>query len=361
MTQYGQKVILLSDLVRKFCMKQGNIKQQNFLRQMEFASWAWKELFRTSVWEISTVVLDVDPVKHTICLPDNCERLVNISVMDRLGRIQPLTWNPHMSTVSLMCQKNSCACPNCGGVDTLCEAVGNITATQEQITVNGQEYTQVTYVRSNGCGSLEKEIHTFAFDPVSETVKAVVLNELLCEVEVNTNGCLLATKSNINALEVYAGYNAMVNNAYYPGVTGAVNPFRPLIPSPYNYFGYWNWNAASRDIIHIFRSSSRQTTYANCPEEAAKCGEEENEIKKVIVSFQAAADSGQGEMLIPEYAEMAVNVGMLYQQALFNPRDMDRNRTMEVKFNNAKKKVQSYLNPVRIDDIIKVQSNQRIW
>jgi hypothetical protein len=329
---------------------------------MEFAAWAWKELFRTSIWEISTVVLDVDPVKHTICLPDNCERLVNISVVDKLGKIQPLTWNPHLSTVSVMCQKNKCSCSSCGGSNTLCEAADNFSVTQESITVHGVDYTQVTYIRNNRCGALEKEIHTYAYDPVSASVKAVVLNEMLCEIEVDSNGCILATAPNINALEVYAGYNALFNNGFSNQFVGGVNPYRSLVPSPYNFYGYWNWNAASRDIIHIFRSARQKGTYVNCPEKVdSDCHHEENEIKKVIVSFQAAANSGSGEMLIPEYAEMAVNVGMLYQQALFNPRDMDRNRTMETKFNIQKRKVQSYLNPIRIDDIIKVQSNIRLF
>lgn len=363
MTQYGQKVLFLSELVRKFCLKQGNVKQVNFLRQLEFAAWAWKELFRTSVWELSTVVLDVDPHKHTITLPNNCERLINISVVDRYGNIEPLTWNQNMSTVSMLCQKNSCSCHKCGGQDTLCEALDNLTVVQEQITVNDTEYTQVTYIKNNGCGSLQKEIHTWAYNPSTEEVEAVVNNELLCTIEVNDKGCLLPTKPNILALERYCGYNSSLFNNGFCGIGFPyVNPYRSLIPTPYNFFGYWNWNAACRDIIHIFRSKNKNTLFvndqANCN---TTCGREENDIKKVIVSFQASANTDGIEMLVPEYAEFAVNAGMIYQQAFFNTRDGDRGGSLEAKWRKEQRKVQAYLNPVRMDDIIKIQTQPRLW
>lgn len=364
MTQYGQKVILLSEQVRKFCLKQGNVKQVNFLRQMEFAAWAFKELFRTSVWELTTVVLDVDPHKHTITIPDNCERLVNISVIDRFGQIQPLTWNPNLSTVDVLCQKNSCSCHSCGGHDTLCEALDNITVIQETITFGSRERTQVTYIKNNGCGSLEKEIHTWGYDPINEeTIQPIVLNELLCTIEVNDKGCLLPTKPNIDALQTYCGFNAsLFNNGYWGGAASGVNPYRSLIPTAYNFYGYWNWNAACRDTIHIFRSKRKNSIFVNDPANCESvCGKEENDIKKVILSFQTSANTEGVEMLIPEYASMAVDTGILYQQALFNPRDGDRSRAMETKWRTQQRKVQSYLNPVRMDSIRKVQSQPRPW
>lgn len=363
MTQYGQQVLFLSDLVRKFCLKQGNVKQVNFLRQMEFAAWAWKELFRKSIWEVKTVVLTVDPHKHTIQLPDDCERMVNISVLDRFNKLQPLTYNPHLSTVDMLCQKTRCSCTSCGGQDTLCEALDNLTVQQETIVVNDTEYTQVTYIRSNGCGALEKEINTFAWNPVTEEVEAVKNNVLLCTLEVNSNGCILPTRPNILALQDYCGFNAgAYNNFYANNYLGGINPYRSLIPTPYNFYGQWNWNAACRDIIHIFRSRKKNCTFVNDEQNCTtQCGGEQNEIHKVILSYQTSgAEPGQ-EIIVPEYSEMAVNMGMIYQQAVFNPRDRDTNGVMEAKWRKEKRRVEAYLNPVKMDDLRKLQTQQRPW
>lgn len=365
MTLYGQKVIYLSDLVRKFCLKQGNVKMTGFLRQMEMASWAWKELFRKSIWELTTVVLEVDPIKHTITLPDGCERMVNISVIDKFGKIQPLTLNPNMNTASVLCQKNACKCA-CGGTDTLCEALENITALQDTIVVNDHDYTQVTYIKSDGCGAIQKEVHTFGYNPETEEVEPVVINTLLCNIEVNSRGCILPTKPNILALQDYCGVNATcVSNAANPGCAwGAwqTNAYRSLVPAPYNYYGQWNWDAAARDTIHIFRSRRCNAVFVNDPNACnSMCGSEQNDIRKVIISYQTIGATEGVEILVPEYAQMAVDLGIMYQQALYNPRDGDRNGTRERQWNKGQKKVQAYLNPVRIDDMIKLQTNQRPW
>lgn len=363
MTQYGQQVLFLSELVRKFCLKQGNVKQTNFLRYMEFAAWAWKELFRKSIWEVKTVVLTVDPVKHTIQLPNDCERMVNLSVIDRFGKLQPLTYNPHLSTVEIKCQKTRCSCNNCHGQNTLCEALDNLTVQQETIVVNDTEYTQVTYIRSNGCGSLEKEINTFAWDAATEAVISVKNNVLLCTLEVDSAGCILPTAPNIIALQDYCGFNASCcNNFWGNNVLGWTNPYRAAIPTPYNFYGQWNWNAACRDIIHIFRSRKNNCTFVNDQVNCeTQCGNEVNEIHKVIVSYQTSGQEVGEEILVPEYAEMAVNMGMIYQQSLFNPRDMDRGGAMLAKWRGEKRRVEAYLNPVKMDDIRKLQVQARPW
>ncbi len=363
-TQYGQTVITISDLVRKFSLKQGNTKAINFIRNMEFASWAWKELFRTTIWEIKTVVIPVDHITNNITIPGDCERLVNISVVDRFGKIQPLSYNPNLSTVEIACQKTKCSCKRCGGNGTLCGAVENITTVQEEIVINGDPYTKITYIRADRCGDILKEEDVPVWDPTTSSVTRTTITTLICKVEVTEHGCIKPTAPNMNTLQQYLGLGngGMVNNLGNTWWGNGINPYRSLIPAPYNYYGQWNWNAACRDIIHIFRSAKRNCTFVNSQQEVNnECHGEENDICQVILSYQTIGVTSGEEILIPEYAEMAINTGMIYQQALFNPRDGDRNNAMLYKFRAEKKKVAAHLNPIRMDDIIKLQTQPHLW
>lgn len=361
MRLYGQEVHTLSEHVRKFCLKQGNVKQTSFLRQMEFAAWAWKDIFRTTIWEISTAVLRVDPKTHTIKLPGDCERMLNISVVDKFGQTHPLTFNPALNTAQILCEKPKCTCSECEGENTLCGAIDAMSVTQEQIEVNGQTYTEVTYIRNNRCGELQKEVHTWAYNPTTDAAEEVITREVLCNVEVTDKGCIAVTSPNIAVLRDNCGYDgSRLNNLWTNSYMGYVNPYRENIPIPFNFYGFFNWNAADRDIIHIFRSKIRRSYYVNDPERCNnECHGEENDIRQVIVSYQSNGSYSEGtEILIPEYATHAVDVGMLYQQDLFNPRSMDRGGAMSAKYSKEKRRVAQYLNPVRLDDIRKLQTQR---
>lgn len=367
--QYGQEVHYLSDYVRKFNLKQGNVKGIGFIRTMEFASLIWKELFRKSVWEIKTQVLTVDRVNHTITIPDDCERMINLSIIDKFGRQHPLTYNPEINTVVTTCQSNKCSCTNCNGQDTLCEAMDNITAVNEDVEINGEIYQKTTYMRGDG-NTIQREEHVPAWDATTEEVVYVTNRQWVCDIEVNERGCILPTAPNILALQTYCGYNgAYLNNGYNSrtngwGYGGYVDPYRSVAPVPYNFYGYFNWNAESRSIIHIFRTASN--IYLNNPK---KCAEDcvsypngvENEIHKVIISYQTAGSTPGSEILIPEYAVMAMDAGILWQQAIFNTRDGDRSRSAQHYFNERKMSMAKYLNPIRMDDIKKIQTNLRAW
>lgn len=363
--QYGQQVHYLSDYVRKFNLKQGNVKGIAFLRTMEFASEIYKQLFRKTIWEIKTQVLTVDRKTNTITIPDDCERLINLSVIDKYGRQHPLTYNPDISTVQTTCQQNKCSCTNCKGQGTLCEAMDNITAINEDVEINGEIYQKTTYMRGDGC-TIQREEHVPAWDATTEEVVYVTNRQWVCDIEVNENGCILPTEPNILALQTYCGYNgSCLNNGYnYDGLNwgygGYVNPYVSVAPNPYNFFGYFNWDAASRSIIHIFRTA--RNVYIN---KKGQCDQDcqglENEIHKVIISYQTIGYTPGSEILIPDYAIMAMDAGVIWQQSLFNPNDRDRGRTNQHYFNDRKSDMAKYLNPIRMDDIKKIQTNLRRW
>lgn len=358
--QYGVEVIPLSDIVRSLALKQGNTKSVYYIRNLTIAAEVYKELFRKTIWEIKTVVLNVCPRKGTITIPADCERLINISVIDKYHRIKPLSYNPNINTAEIRCQKNACSCTTCNGVDTLCGAVDNITMTTETVEIQGEDYTLTTWLRYDGSGAIQKQQRIPTLDASTNTVVYQETVETICNIEVNSHGCILPTAPNIDAFTTYCGYGGVINNGWDGLRCGwQTNAYRELVPASYNFFGQWNWNAACRDIIHIFHSRKRNCTFINEPDQ---CNDnEENDITKVIVSYQTNGETPGEEMLIPQYAQFAVELGVIFRQKKYNPRDGDKDESALRAYRREVTSVNKHLNPIRIDDMIKLQTTPHPW
>lgn len=348
LTLYGEQVIPLSKLVKDFCLKQGNLKETAVFQQLVYARWAWKELFRLSIWEIKNVVLDLNCRDQTIVLPNDCERMMNIYVLDRERKLQPLTCDPGISTVEINCIKPNCSCSNCNGEGTLCAAAeSGISYTTETVLIQGNPYTLSTWTRYGGSGAVQQEQSIPTLNANDNTVTYTTEISTLCNVEVTDKGCIKSTPENMELLRTHCGCDTFPErscgfrrNWYHHG----------LIPQPWNYYGYWNVNAADRSIIHIFRhDNGRNHNHGN-------------DINKVIVSYQTNGETSGEEILIPEYAQFAVEMGMLWQQKLYNPRAGNGDKEFaESKWLGAKTLVNKHLNPIRLDDLAKLQSQPRRW
>lgn len=349
---YGEQVVPLSKHVKEFCLKQGNMKETNLFQQLVYARWAWKELFRRSIWEVKNQVVDVDCKNHTLRLPSDCERLINISVIDKRGKLQPLTCDPGLSTIRINCIQPKCSCDKCHGEDTLCGAIdAAVTYTTETVIIQGSPYTMETWTRYSN-GAIQKEIKTPSYNTATDSI---VYNEeitTLCNVEVTDKGCIKRTASNMELLRDYCGcgnFDADQTGVYY----GAwYNPsLRDLIPQSFNNYGYWNVNAADRNIIHIFRH-----------DDANKHPHEVFGIDKAVISYQTNGEEEGQEIMIPEYAQFAIDMGIMWQQKLYNPRagTGDKQYAQE-QWRAACRKVNQHLNPIRMDDIMKLQTHMRRW
>lgn len=354
LTQHGVEVIPLSKIVKEFCLKQGNMKETAVFQQLVYARWAWKELFRKYIWQIKNQVLQVDCNNHTICLPDDCERLINIYVIDNQRKLQPLTCDPGISTVEINCIVPHCSCTNCNGQGTLCAAAeAGITYTTEQINIQGTNYTKETWVRYNGNGAVQQQTKTPALNSANSSIEYVTDITTLCNIEVTDKGCIKPTPSNMELLNSYCGCNA-----FTPETTGYNRPWcrtaPGLIPQPYNNYGYWNVNAANPSTIHIFRNDNGYNANVLSPER--------NVINQVIISYQTNGETPGDEILVPQYAQMAMEMGIMWQQRLFNPRaSMGEKDYAKLQWGAARLDVNKHLNPIRMEDVAKLQTQMRRW
>lgn len=365
LTQYGQAVMTLTDVVDDFCLAQNNIREAMILAMYRHGRWAWKDLFRTTMWNVKKVVLEVDHHSGTIVLPDDCEKVYNISVVDRFGRLHPLGFNTDLNTAVIKCLKVKCSCVNCHGENTLCAAIDSISTILSTVTINGHPYTQTVSTRYNQNGTISKETSSPSWDVESASVIFNTTIETICNVEITECGCIKVTQPNMETLRVNFGVGNYASQWNSLGFTwGNQSVYRELIPTPYNNWGQWNYNAQQPNIVHIFgprgvnnSGPNRVATESNPPGDQWV-----NNICQVIVEYLTNGETPGTEILVPEYAVNAMQVGMIYQMKFLNVR-VGAQEKLDAKraFKAEKMEVAKYLNPMSMDVLAKLQTNARLW
>lgn len=357
---HGVSVMTLSDVVDDFCLAQGNMRESLILAQYRHARWSWKELFRTALWSIRKAVLDVDCVSHTIRLPDDCEsnKVICLSVVDCHGKLHPLGFNTDWNTAKIKCAHTSCSCEACHGEDTLCGAIDSITAVTETVIIKGSPYTKTTYTRYSG-GAVQKEVIMPTYNALTTGIDYEKTITTICNVEVNERGCIKATQPNMDVLREYCGCGNFIDswNSFGYG-WGIDNAYKELIPTPTNYWGEWNFNAADEQIVHIFGHNYVNHFGHNSEQENTWRGS----IRQVILDYQTNGEAPETEILVPEYAVEAVQIGMVYRQKYLNPRIGEGDKmAAKQAWKAAKMDVVKYLNPINLNIIAALQTNPRRW
>ena len=351
----------LTDLVDDFCLAQGNYREAAILAQYRHARWAWKELFRTTLWEIRKTVLCVDHKDHSIRLPNDCERVIAISVVDAKGNLHPLAFNTNHNTAKIKCTKVGCSCHKCNGEDTLCAAIDSISAVTNTIYIHGNPYTQVILTRYDGAGSIQTQTTTPTWDVATGTIIDLTNIETICNVETTECGCIKITQPNMGILRTKLGVGNFLDQWGGMGFGwGNLNSYYGIIPPTYNYWGEWNYNAADRQIIHIFGTGASQTLHYN--HTPIQEDHWRGTITQVILDYQTNGETPNTEILIPEYAVESVETGMFYRQKSLNPRVGASDRmASKAEWTTAKIEVAKYLNPIIMENIAKLQANPRLW
>lgn len=353
--QNGVAVMTLSDLIDDFCLAQGNMREALYAAQARHARWSWKDLFRTTMWQIRKAVIDVDCQKHSFHLPGDCERVINISVVDQFGKLHPLGFNPDWNTAHIKCVAK-CSCNTCGGNNTLCAAVDSISAVFNTVIIKGSPYTETTLTRYNGNGAVQTQQTIPTWD---ELTGAVIYNTVIktsCNVEVTDKGCIKVTQPNMDILRENFGCGNFIDGWIASGY-GGYNAYRELIPSPTNYWGEWNRNAEDPTIIELFRGARRHFNHNENEELNWR-----NSIRQVVVEYQTNGETPDTEITVPEYAVEAVQIGMAYRQKYLNPKVGEADK-MAAKnaFRAAKMEVAKYLNPAIMANIVELQTLRRPW
>jgi hypothetical protein len=351
--QFGEAVIPLGKAVRSFSLEQGNLKEVMFLKNLQHAIWVYKDIFRTTMWAVKTVAVECLD-HHTLRLPGDCERLVNISVVDHRGKQHPLTCDPDLNTAKFNCN-HKCSCKKCNGQNTLCAMLDDVTTTYTPVVIQGVTYQQTTSIRADSAGNIQQWTNTPVLQAGTTSVQYIQETTTICNVEVDDKGCIMATAPNMEALMGYFGLGL-----YDPGCESYGwldnSAYRELIPANYNFWGYYNRNAADPDIIHIFRND-----YKPHHHQEGGFWEKEERIGTVLVTYQTNGETPGEEVLVPEYAYDCLISGIIYRQHKLNPRDGDRGNEFYRMYRAEKMAMMRHQNPVRMDDLEKLQTRLRRW
>ena len=340
----------LHKVIKNFCAMQGNEKESYFTKMAIYAKWAWRDLYVNTIFDYRTVIMNVCPPDFTIRIPDDCERVFNVSIIDKHNRKHPLSLNTNINTAKLLCPTVKCSC-QCGGQDTLCSVIDTLTTTTQTVMIEGSPYTWTTWMNYDRDGSIQQVDQIPALDTLTNTVVYTKYYKTICNVEVTDKGCIKPTDSNKELLRNFLGGDL------FGDIQRSVT--HQIIPASYNDYGYWNWDAACGDIIHIFGHPDWRH---NHPQYDNEFKYYESSIHQVMLTYQTNGQTPDTEILVPEYGVEALNMGIIHRQKVYGMRVSSAEKEQALQdYRREKSAVYRYLNSLRIDDIRKLQAVPIVW
>lgn len=329
-TLYGYPTLTLEEAVENYMIQSDNMKRRHFTKLMVTAKWVWLEMLKDTMWNLVHKVVEIDKATHTIKLPCDMLRLMNISVVDKFNRIQSFSHSENMNNLTIKCPPKKCSCQTCGGKDSLCEVMDNTVMLSETIMVNGSPYNKRTFLKRESNGTLNKVIELPYLDTEDNTVKTRTYNELACSLEITRTGCLKPTEANFRLLQEHC--ECFFPLDFFRHRNARCSPAEQ-IQDPDNRFGTFKEDAVDKSLMHIYNTHAEY----------------------VIISYQPNdQDMIDGEYMVPEFAYNCFSFGMYYHANKFvrvMPRGEKQGAAND--FNNATRKLQYFMSPVSVDTIIK--------
>lgn len=362
---------LLSEVVDNLLIDRQISKKKYMAAYMVMAKKEWQKLFRNTIWEVQSkwMTLKKGSPFNYIDKPEGASRILSISVEDRCKLIQPLFYNPQLNVLDKPAQKK-CGCKvdcGCGGV---CESASSMTYTTKVIfTINGTDYYEKSWLEvcKNGDVLEYKETPTKKYNnttgdggdfnndynddydieaaPFSDyTVVTVKSQRKICKLEVKECGCPVETEENAQILNDSCGCNLNFS------CTGKRKHCRQYFENiDNNYFGEVKMGECGTKIYYRPSPQWKKVSDVEFPE-------------FLLVSYQTNGLNVPDEVMVPDYALDAIETGIYWRSIRFNTSvpsstkdDAKYQYQMEVD------KVVSYMNPVSLIELGKIQDIQIRW
>lgn len=329
---YGVPTETLESVVEEYMIQQGNHRRNHHIEYMVTAREVWLELFRTTIWNMHYKVLAVNKTNNTVRVPCGASRIFGLSIIDKCGNTIPLSYDPNFNTLQFRCHEQTCSCETCNGEGTLCDAIDSITLRTETIYIDTIPYDKKIWNRKVG-SNLVEVTETPAKD--GNTVSYHIKERVICDLEVDTNGCVKATESNRVLIEDNCG-------CYIPGSACAVATRTDVtLPANSNSYGYWNPDAICDGVWHL----------------------KDVQAEKVIISYQVeGVEDVNNQIHVPVYAKTAVKFGMKYYGMVFKPNaNRGEVRQAENDWERAKRKLFMFMHPITISELMKISRRPVKW
>lgn len=324
----------LTDAVNEYMLASMNDRRKYFINYLSHAKWIWKKLMWNTLWAMKHKYVEVDTstTPHSIVIPTDCVRFVNLSEEDDCKSIRSLSFKDNMNVLPKP-NKTGC-CQVCGEPNPLGECVSNLSVIQKDVVIDNVTYKEKLWKKLCANGDMV-EIREFPAknynsidDPEDFTITWQSYEKYICKLDKKPCGCVENTEKNKTLIITHCGCF----------ITSCQKDLcDPMFTKPYARFG----------VIKI---------------QDGRIYIQGNTNKQFILSYQTNGDCADSELLIPEIAVDALIFGIDYRSKALAPNaDRFEKRESERAWNKAKQELEEFLNPIIVTEFMNAQMGFSKW
>lgn len=369
-------VSTLSQGIDEYLINRGIDKKKHFGKYLVIGKRVWQEIFWNTLWVVRSVWLPLQKGHpyHYVQLPRTAVRLFSVNMRDDCGKLVPLFYNNQLNVVPIPKEN---ACDRCGG-GGICEDVNGLTTTTKLLfTINGIQYFEKTWLKYCPNGDIWEysEIPTKRYldfkgdnngdyqddfnddylllgNPLSNfEIVTQVTQKKICHLTTKACGCPEETPENHHCLQE--------NCACFLPFVGRrracyCDPFL-ADPAP-NIYGE----------VKMSECGTRIYYKPPCDRFANQCIVGPGPIPRLPrflnVSFQTNGIEVEQDILVPDFALMALWTGTDWRSKLFNSRySWAEKKGMEYQYNDAVNKIITFLSPFNMERLASIQDTPQLW
>jgi hypothetical protein len=321
--------LTIVEVVESYCLRTFNDKRKYFMNYLAFAKEVWDEVFLHTLWAYKSVWVSVRKGSpHPFFeLPKDIGFLIGI-FYESCGQLVEVSRNPHASVVAKPTVK-SCGCDaecNCGD---LCSSVNYFSMSEKEIEIDGDTYTERTWLESCANGDLLewKETPTKRFyDQTGDEYDIITTKSQrwICKVDVKPCGCLEDTPKNTELVTTLCGCTVPCETELLQTQTTTSKP---------------------------------QIAFSDCGKKVFIIS---GAKKDFFIKYQPKCASDNS--LVPKYSLKAVRAGMDLAGKEFNPMIGEGEKDAALRrFRREKQDIVEFLNRLSFEDLAELERQPNKW
>lgn len=324
--------ISLTDTVNEFMLGSFNDRRKYFVHYLNHAKWIWKKLLWNTIFAVQHKIVEVDTTTtpHSILLPKDMVRFINLSQEDDCRTMRSLAFKDNMVVIS---KTSTDCCPVCGSDSYLNKCVSNLSVIQKDVIIDDVVYIEKLWKKVCANGDMveirqfpTKDFHSG--DPNDFDIIFLTQETFICKLDKKPCGCIEPSEKNVSLIVTHCG---CFSNACTKDLCN------PIFSKPYARFG----------VIKI---------------ENGRIYIEGNTSKHLILSYQTNGECGGEELMIPEFAVDTVIFGIDYRSKALAP-NVDRFEKRESKreWNSSRQELAEFLDPIIVSEFMNAQMAIPLW
>lgn len=363
-------IYTLADNVDEYLILRGIDKKKYFPQFLVGAKWAWKQLFKNTIYAVNSewLTLKAGTPYNYVDVPKGTVRLFSVATVDKhCNKIIPLFYNntiniiPKPSASQKKCGCNDAAC-DCGGT---CESLNSLTYTTKVLfTINGLDYVEKTWVKLCPNGDMlqyrivpTKKYNNFTGDPgdyntdymndflignppfSDYTIEYLEFQNIICKLELQPCGCPVETPENENTLNEFCGcfmpFNSCCKKKHCDSFLGAIND---------HCKGEVKISECGTKIYYIPHHGEK-----HLPD-------------FLLVNWQSSGENCGSYVEVPDYAIDPMFTGIDYYSKRFNNiYSLNEKTEARYQWNDAQNQIIMFLNPISLQWLSTIQDAKITW